>query len=584
MESYKSFNEYLEKNYLKEFKERFYGIGKKVSEVKVKKVQFLKSEIENVEFSAELFGDDTDLIVFMKGSFSKGFEIVDECMDNNNIYSSMLVPIIKKEEMEKYATRFLEEFFPLALIEPTKINVNEVLKEKGINVYYAPLEDDVFGEFYFASNDVEVYEDPTLDKSSKTITKHIDKGTILINLDKAIERVEGFYRNTMIHEAVHWFYHRNYFELACLLGNNYDYIECYRNENNVKKKVKEISWMEWQARTLTPKILMPCEMAKKKYYEILDEANLIFDSNDEIKKLEYVLNEFKEFFGVSTFSARIRLLELGIYEIEGINNFIDDRYVSSYVFRQNVLLKNQTFCISKKHLNELRKKDMFIKYALDTKKIVYTNSMLVINDEKYFDSKNNLITNYALNNASECCFIFNIRPNFVTDDYQDYEKTLYSSKKFENFDVSIEQKYAYNIFKSTLEGNEHFEKHKKELPDSFGKTLRYHFKKAKENNLFRNLAELEDASDVSERAIRDYILEKYVPKRDVVIKLCLALRLSTKYFLDMLEKSDNIINYNYEDNSFFLTIAFGYQRQGLINTYKVLDSINKGYLLNLSPK
>lgn len=486
--------------------------------------------------------------------------------------------------MEKYATRFLEEFFPLALIEPTKINVNDVLKEKGINVYYAPLEDDIFGEFYFTSSDVEVYEDPTLDKSSKTITKHIDKGTILINLDKAIERVEGFYRNTMIHEAVHWFYHRNYFELASLLGNNYDYIECYRNENNIKKKVKEISWMEWQARTLTPKILMPYEMAKKKYYEILDKANLLFDSNNEIRKLEYVLNEFKEFFGVSTFSARIRLLELEIYEIEGIYNYIDDRYVSSYVFRQNILLKNQTFCISKKHLNELRKKDMFIRNALDKKKIVYTNSMLVINKEKYFDGKNNLITNYALNNASECCLIFNIRPYFIPDDYQDYEKNLYSSKKFENYDISIEQNYAYNIFKEALEGNEDFEKHKKELPDTFGKTLKYHLDKAKENNIFKNLAEFEDASDVSERSIRDYISEKIVPKRDVVIKLCLALRLSTKYFFDMLEKSDNIINYNYEDNSFILTIAFAYQSKGLINTYKVLDSINKGYLLNLSPK
>ena len=59
---------------------------------------------------------------------------------------------------------------------------------------------------------------------------------------------------------------------------------------------------------------------------------------------------------------------------------------------------------------------MFLKGA-----IVYTNCMLVLNDPKYVTYDDNgkyIITEYALEHADECCFVFKRKYN-ASDTYQD---------------------------------------------------------------------------------------------------------------------------------------------------------------------
>ena len=94
-----------------------------------------------------------------------------------------------------------------------------MLASKGVKVYYAPLEDNVFGKTYFAKDTAEVYKgDNLLDFiNGETERIEVEPGTVLINFDAVVERPIGVYRNTMIHEAIHWFFHSNYFELQQLL-------------------------------------------------------------------------------------------------------------------------------------------------------------------------------------------------------------------------------------------------------------------------------------------------------------------------------------------------------------------------------
>lgn len=54
--------------------------------------------------------------------------------------------------MDSYATKFLKEFCPEALEKPMKFDVAEMLANKGVKVYYAPLSEQVFGKTYFAKD------------------------------------------------------------------------------------------------------------------------------------------------------------------------------------------------------------------------------------------------------------------------------------------------------------------------------------------------------------------------------------------------------------------------------------------------
>ncbi len=156
----------------------------------------------------------------MAGSFEKGFDFADdeiEQIDKDKIeekYTTSLVPIIKKEDYDFYATKFLKHFCPSAIEKPTKLELSKIFSNKGMRFYNAPLGDNILGKTYFANDKATVYTN--IDSGEIGII-NVTPGTILINFDRLSNRGEGAIRNTIVHEAVHWFFHSNYFKLQLLL-------------------------------------------------------------------------------------------------------------------------------------------------------------------------------------------------------------------------------------------------------------------------------------------------------------------------------------------------------------------------------
>lgn len=75
----------------------------------------------------------------------------------------------------------------------------------------------------------------------------------------------GTINNTIIHECVHWERYKMFFELMRLLSHECHSISCKIIEIYGKDKTKStpLDWIEWQANTLAPKILMPASTTKK---------------------------------------------------------------------------------------------------------------------------------------------------------------------------------------------------------------------------------------------------------------------------------------------------------------------------------
>ena len=69
--------------------------------------------------------------------------------------------------------------------------------------------------------------------------------------------------------------------------------------------------MEWQAKTIAPKILMPRNAFKKKVDTTYDELLAATGSSDRRFVTPGVIDIVSDFFEVSKQSAAIRMLELG---------------------------------------------------------------------------------------------------------------------------------------------------------------------------------------------------------------------------------------------------------------------------------
>lgn len=172
------------------------------------------------------------------------------------------VPYLYNEDADDVAEKFLKEHYPAAVETPMPLPIDEIVRDLGLKIYYAPLNDTTFGRTYFDKADVTVYTDFQT-RATADIT--ISAGTLLINPDVYFMRNVGSVNNTIIHECVHWKKHRMFFELKKLLNQDFSYISCEIVESYGKEKSNStpLDWIEWQANTLAPKILMPATTTKK---------------------------------------------------------------------------------------------------------------------------------------------------------------------------------------------------------------------------------------------------------------------------------------------------------------------------------
>ncbi len=343
--------------------------------------------------------------VIIKTKFETSFEDlriieinhIDEKSRFNFLNSSTknLVPYMQEKDLDSYAEKFLQAIYPNALKKPMKLPINKILERLGLTIKFGNLPDDVFGRIYFLDDEQESI-------FAKTIV--VDKTKFFIN---GLEST----KNTVIHECVHWFYHRRFFALQHLLDASLSSITCTQvesREHYSSKYTDDLRWMEWQANSLAPRILMPMQATIIKHEELFKWYQLEYQNNFvEIYKV--VLESISDFFGVSKQLAKIRLIQLGFSQYIGINDFALNEKVS-YVSSKEPLSLGDTYRISFPDFLIATYKNKRLKKAIEEEKIIYTNGFLVINKPKYVEKINGdyVLKDEALNAIDQCCLKFKI--------------------------------------------------------------------------------------------------------------------------------------------------------------------------------
>lgn len=327
--------------------------------------------------------------------------------------SEYLVPIIEKEQFDDVATDFLSEFCPEALSTPIPIPVDEVVKRMGLKVKEIQLTKHftIFGQIVFGDCTIEYYD--RNERAYKPL--EVSRGTILVDPNVYFMRNIGCMNNTIIHECVHWYKHRKYHELVKTYNSDALLISCRVNETTkYKKQWTPEDWMEWHANGIAPRILMPKSMTIKKIEELIKKNELLFGTHDRLNIMENVVYELADFFQVSRIAAKIRMLDLGYKEVEGVYTYVDDHFISNYSFKADSLHKNQTYSISLS--------DSFFEYyanpefakIIDSGNFIYVDGHYVINDSKYIKRLENGsidLTDYAKLHVDECCLLFDLKLN-----------------------------------------------------------------------------------------------------------------------------------------------------------------------------
>jgi len=223
-------------------------------------------------------------------------------------------PHICRESFDDEAVAFLRKYYPEALGEPMAVPILRVARQRlKLRVVERRLSEDfsVLGQMCFTNGVEDIY-----DKENDEYRPYkVRFGTMIIDPDTIAKRNEGCKNNTIAHECFHWHKHRDYHIAVSVVAPKKPLkiiSDTREYDESDKGNWTDNDWMEWQARGIAPRILMPPKQFDTMVTHFIEEFK--YADIPSYFRLDYfVINKLAEFFEVSKQSAGIRLEERGYY-------------------------------------------------------------------------------------------------------------------------------------------------------------------------------------------------------------------------------------------------------------------------------
>lgn len=360
-------------------------------------------------------------------------------MQNDN---NPFMPFVEDFEME--AEAFLRKYRKEVLDKPQATPIWDIA-QKQMNLDIVDTEslspdDSIQGAIAFSSGIIEVYDWST----EEYIGYEVTRPTVFLDSDILNP---GRANNTLAHECYHWYKHRAYFRYQSThhLGSEFAFRCLTTGQRDRNDQWSDIEKMEWQARTIAPKILMPrctVKMLLSKHFRDGQSRNV------QLSALKAVIEEIAETYKVSRQSAAIRVSELGypeaveLYDSEAV--VIDRQHRRSSTaakFHQQPIDEVSAF--------RLYMSNEFLKATLDTGAFCYAEGYFVLRDEKYVLPGEDalFLTEYARLHLSECTLDFSYKLVCSRTSVRDVQYMFRADteyKKLPSYDSNTQNMDEYN--------------------------------------------------------------------------------------------------------------------------------------------
>lgn len=348
------------------------------------------------------------------------------------------------EDFETEAESFLRKYCKEVLDSPQATPIREIA-QKQMNLDIVDSEslspdDSIQGAIAFTAGIIEVYDW----SSEEYIGYEVTQPTVFLDSDIINP---GRANNTLAHECYHWFKHRAYFRYQNTHNLGYEFaFRCLAGrQHDRSEQWSDIEKMEWQARTIAPKILMPRCTVRMLLSDRFGDTK-----SDAVQPsaLKSAVEEIAEIYKVSRQSAAIRVSELGypdavdLYESETV---VIDRQRR----RSSTAAKFHQQPIDEVSAFRLYISNEFLRATLDTGAFCYAEGYFVLRDEKYVLPGEDalFLAEYARLHLSECTLDFSYKlvcSRTPVHDVQYMFRADTEYKKLPSYDSNTQNMDEYN--------------------------------------------------------------------------------------------------------------------------------------------
>ena len=470
---------------------------------------------------------------------------------NGVILDDYLIPYLNVGNMDGEADRMLEKLCAPVLQGPMCLDIKGILDKLDMKVRVARITTDFRfrGRVFFEEGDITVYG-----PSGEAQSMHVGRGTIL--LDERIICQPQMVLWTIVHEIYHFLQHREFFYLQKIYDDTLSCLSYEVQDYKQYGKDTAIYWLEWQADRMTARLLMPLKTAKPFAAQLLKS----YDSFPRMEALEKTICDLANTYCVSKQAAKIRMVEMGYPEANGLFNFLDDSYVPAYCTSDGIT-NDRTPDISSEAALDLYFSDYSFRKLIDTGRFCYVENHFCLNSEKYIGLKLNgepCLTAYARTHINECCIIFE---KSLGERHYTYKPGVFNNEPFYRgpelyrpVDIPSENPMPkseidfkrFEIYMDALENT----------PLRFSPALKYHMKKRGFTQ--ETLAEM---VGISTEQMKRYVNNKVAqPVQRNVIAMCIAMKLEADLSDSLLQKGKCLPGVEREDMALLFVLHSMYER------------------------
>lgn len=492
-----------------------------------------------------------------------------------------LVPYIDRENYDARAEEILTKAYGASYTDLVSIDAYNLADKLGLKIIVHQInkEGTIFGEVFFKDCEAEFF-----DEQSNSYKKELIKANTIVVDDRATSDMSfGCENITIAHECVHFVLHKKAFMFAQMINKDLKYIQCESNctIKNIETENRE-SWMEIQANAIGPRILMPANSIRKTCKDMIDYLKIEDSHFDILKYTEKIIRYLAEYFGVTNYAMRKRLIDLGMRTVSGTLCYVDGGYVPAFTYKEETLKDNQSYVISKKEalINiSLAAAGRDIDYISD---FIFVENHICLNDEKYISFLNGVLqlTDYARHHVDECCLVFNIDTKYnLTSTKNKLYTFCYLCRGISingiTYQASIDKTSSKSaVDNATKLSNQHALVVKLQVITTMTRcnALKFLMKEMKVSE-----AELAEDLRVEPKTIQRYRNdEKKTIFKDTLVAICVSLKLPPEISEIFITKCATVgFNYNNERDFVLNSVIHGFYSQGIEYANEALASFGQ---------
>ncbi len=325
----------------------------------------------------------------------------DSISDQDGIpVNAWLLPVLRKEDYDRAAAMMLERFCPGALRRRKAVDGRILAYRMGLQVRRVRLEEGsrALGRIFFDEARVTLR-----DERGEAYEETVAPFTVLLNRDLCRTAAEE--NRTLLHECAHAFLDLPFFMLQKMAAGGCS-AESLRGRR-AGTPLAAVDWMELQAAKLPVHLMMEAGQTRREIAYRLRQPG----GGRSPENLNRVLDRLVSLFGVTRSMARLRMIELGYPEAEGVCAWVDGKRLPDFSCAGR-WLPGRHYAVSFSDACRACREDAALAAALNSGAYVYVEGHFCLRDPRYVvleQGRPKRMTALGRSRVDECCIAFRVR-------------------------------------------------------------------------------------------------------------------------------------------------------------------------------